>query len=79
MRIRPIHALPPLDTIEPVPVTEFPDIYGWGEHVCAMPQYCFGVCVQDGRIALSHEHTEFKWLKCGKACHQVRYDGSRIA
>jgi dATP pyrophosphohydrolase len=65
--------------VEPVPVTEFRDSYLWGEEVYVIPQYCFGVLVQDGRITLSREHTDYRWLKYGEAYALLRYDGNRTA
>jgi len=51
-----------LDTVEPVPVTEFRDSYLWGDNVYVIPQYCFGVLVKDSPIVLSREHIEYAWL-----------------
>jgi len=68
-----------LDTIEPVRVTEFKDSHLWGEDVYVIPQYCFGVLVQDGRITLSREHTDYQWLKYGEANDRLRYDSNRTA
>ena len=77
--IPPSAPLLPLDTVEPVPVTELPDSYHWPKHLYVIPQYCFGVWVQDARITLSHEHTEYEWLKYAEAYDRVRYDGNRTA
>jgi dATP pyrophosphohydrolase len=68
-----------LDTVEPVPVTEFRDSFLWGDDVYVIPQYCFGVLVKDSRIVLSREHTEYKWLTYEEAHKLVKYDGNRTA
>ncbi len=68
-----------LDTVEPMRVTEFRDSHLWGEHVYVIPQYCFGVLVPDGRITLSREHTDYKWLKYDEAYNLLKYDGNRTA
>ena len=68
-----------LDTIEPVPVTEFRDSHLWGEGVYVIPQYCFGVAMLDRWIRLSREHTDYKWLKCDEAYQLLKYDGNRTA
>jgi dATP pyrophosphohydrolase len=68
-----------LDTVEPVPVTEFRDSYLWGDNVYVIPQYCFGVRVKDSPIVLSREHTEYAWLTYEAAYHLVRYDGNKTA
>ncbi len=52
-------AILPLDTVEPTPVTEFGEGYLRGDSVYVIPQYCYGVLVEDGRIMLSREHTEY--------------------
>jgi dATP pyrophosphohydrolase len=69
----------PLATVESVPVTEFRDSALWGDDVYVIPQYCFGVLAQDGRIVLSHEHTEYRWLPYEKAYSLIKYDGNRTA
>jgi dATP pyrophosphohydrolase len=68
-----------LDTVEPVPVTEFKDSYLWGEDVYVIPQYCFGVATQDIQILISREHSEYKWLTYEKAHQLMKYDGNKTA
>jgi dATP pyrophosphohydrolase len=68
-----------LDTVMPVPVTEYSVSYLWGENVYVIPQYTFGVLVQNKRLLLSSEHTDYKWLDYEKAHKLVKYDGSKIA
>ncbi len=68
-----------LDTVEPIPVTEFRDSYLWGGSVFVIPQYCFGVLVKAGKIVLSREHTEYKWLKYAEARSLLKYDGNKTA
>ena len=68
-----------LDTIEPVPVTEFRDSYTWGDNVYVIPQYCFGVAAQDIQIVISREHTEYKWFTYEEAYKSIKYDGNKTA
>lgn len=68
-----------LDTIDPIPVTEFRESWLWGDGVYVIPQYCFGVLARDGDIVLSREHTEYKWLKYEEARSLLRYDGNKTA
>jgi dATP pyrophosphohydrolase len=68
-----------LSTVIPNRVTEFADSYLWGEHIYVIPQYCFGVLLTDKRIALSSEHSEYRWLNYEEAQELVRYDGNRTA
>jgi dATP pyrophosphohydrolase len=68
-----------LDTVEHVPVTEFKDSYLWGDDVYVIPQYCFGVLVDDGRIVLSCEHSDCAWLTYEQAYALAKYDGNKTA
>jgi dATP pyrophosphohydrolase len=68
-----------LDTVEPIPVTEFRDSYLWGEDIYVIPQYCFGVLAQSHEIVLSREHSEIRWLSYEQAAALIRYDGNRTA
>ncbi len=68
-----------LDTVEPVPVTEYRDSPLWGEDVYVIPQYCFGVLVANIRFVLSHEHTVYRWLRYQEAHRMLKYDGSKTA
>ena len=68
-----------LDTVEPVPVTFFRDSHLWGEDVYVIPQYAFGVEVQDEELTLSPEHTAYRWLRYEEADRLLKYDGNRTA
>ena len=68
-----------LDTVGPVPATEFKDSHLWGEDVYIIPQYCFGVLVDDGEFILSHEHTAYQWLRYEAAYRLLKYDSDRTA
>ncbi len=68
-----------LDTIEPVPVTEFKISAIWGEDVYVIPQYCFGVKVVDEKINLSHEHSEYHWFSYEQAYELLKFDGNKTA
>lgn len=68
-----------LDTVEPVPVTEFTESYLWGDDVYVIPQYCFGVLVTDSHLVLSREHTEYAWFTYEQAYNLVKYDGNKTA
>jgi dATP pyrophosphohydrolase len=68
-----------LSTVSSVPVTLFRDSYLWGEAIYVIPQYFFGVLVEDNQIVLSHEHTEYRWLTYEDARHIVKYDDCKTA
>ncbi len=68
-----------LDTVEPIPVTAFKESYLWGEDVYVVPQYCFGVLVEDDRLLLSREHTAYRWLEYEEAHRLLKYAGDKTA
>jgi dATP pyrophosphohydrolase len=69
-----------LDTVMPVPVTEFRDSYLWGDALYVIPQYCFGIQVAvDYSIRLSREHLEYRWLMFEDARRALHYDGDKVA
>ena len=68
-----------LDTIEPVPVTEFKDSYLWGEQVYVIPQYCFGVSAQNLEIVISPEHAQYQWVPYEEALKLTKFDGDKTA
>ncbi len=67
-----------LDTISHIPVTEFAVGDLWGKHVYVIPQYAFGVLVNNRQIVLSHEHTEYKWLTYEQAYDILKYDKTAL-
>jgi dATP pyrophosphohydrolase len=68
-----------LDTIAPVPVTEFSVSHIWGEDVFVIPQYSFGISANNVEITLSDEHTECRWLDYRQACELLVYETNKIA
>ena len=68
-----------LDTVFPVPVTEFAVGNIWGNGVYVIPQYTFGVRTNSRQVKLSHEHTEYRWLRYEQAYNMVKFDGNKIA
>lgn len=68
-----------LDTIESVPVSEFRNSAIWGEDIYVIPQYCFGVMVEDFEIAISPEHTEYKWVPYEEARQLLNFTGEKTA
>ena len=69
----------PLQTVEPIPVTEFRDSHLWGEETYVIPQYCFGVLVSSREITISHEHTRYGWFAFSEAYSLLKFDGNRTA
>jgi dATP pyrophosphohydrolase len=68
-----------LSTVIPVPVSAFRESHGWTDDVYVIPKYCFGAPLQDPSLAISSEHTEYRWLLYDEAQALIRYDGERTA
>lgn len=68
-----------LTTVEPIPAAFFRDSRLWGDDVFVIPQYCFGVLVQNAGIELSPEHDEYRWLTYEEAQSMIHFDGNRTA
>ena len=68
-----------LQTIEPIPVTEFRDSHLWGEETYVIPQYCFGVLAPSREIKFSHEHTTYRWFSFDEAFRWLKFEGNRTA
>ena len=77
--IRPNSPFLQLDTVEPIPVTEFRESYLWGEHIYVILQYWFGVLADNPLLVLSSEHTDYRWLQYEQAHSLLKYDGNKTA
>ena len=68
-----------LQTVEPIPVTEFSARANWRPDLYVIPQYCFGVQAPAAELRLSHEHITYCWLPFPEACRLLKFDGNRTA
>jgi dATP pyrophosphohydrolase len=68
-----------LDTTAAVPVTAFAESVLWGEEVYVIPQYSFGVPVNEAEIRLSPEHSAVDWLPYPQASARLHFDSDRTA
>ena len=50
-----------LDSRNTVPVIELAGKLLWGPDVLVVPEYTFGVKVDDAALTISGEHTEYRW------------------
>ena len=53
--------------------------FRWGDDVLVIPEYCFGVKVEEAKLLLSYEHTEYKWLSCSRAMEILHWDSNKGA
>ena len=68
-----------LDTISTIPVTCFTGSFLWGDNVYVIPEYCFGIDVQEHSIYLSNEHIEYIWTDYNSAESILRFDSNKTA
>jgi dATP pyrophosphohydrolase len=68
-----------LDTVNSIPADEFADSIYWGENVYVIPENCYGVELKDKQLTLSHEHTEYKWMKYDDAISCLKWEGNKVA
>jgi dATP pyrophosphohydrolase len=68
-----------LETVEPIRVTYFGDGRLWGDDRYVIPQYGFGVRAVGRELALSREHTEYRWLLYEEADRMLKWDGNKTA
>ena len=69
-----------LDAQCSIPACHFRDAERlWGKECLVIPEYAFAVQVQETALALSREHTEYKWVSCESAMDRLRYDSNKTA
>ena len=51
----------------------------WGLDVLVIPEYCFGVKVEDRRMKLSQEHTHYRWLQYHSAHAKLHWETNKTA
>lgn len=68
-----------LDTVMSVRVSVFKIGDIWPPDLYVIPQYTFGVQIQEELLCLSVEHSDYRWLAYTAARDRIRYDGSKTA
>lgn len=53
--------------------------FKWGRETLVIPEFAFGVEVEDQEIVLSKEHSEFKWLPFEYAYKELYWDSNKNA
>ena len=72
--------LVPLDATASVPAVHFAESKTWGPDVYVVIERSFGVQVPDGHaIALSGEHSEYRWLRYEAAASLLTWDSNKTA
>lgn len=68
-----------LDSKAYIPVIGVTDEYTWGDGVHVIPEYTFGVEVENRQLKLSKEHREYQWVACEEAMKTLKWDSNRNA
>jgi dATP pyrophosphohydrolase len=70
----------PLDTMASIPASQFHERDLWGPDLYVVTEHAFGVRVDDSlAIALSDEHTEYRWVPYEEAARLLMWDSNRTA
>ncbi len=68
-----------LDTVEPIPISEFKERRLWSPDLYVIPQYCFGATCPGISITLSEEHSQYRWAGYEQALKLIKYHGNKTA
>jgi dATP pyrophosphohydrolase len=68
-----------LESMATIPVPGILDTFYWGKDVLVVPEYSFGVLIQDHEIVLSTEHEEYRWVWYDEAMKLLKWDSNRVA
>jgi dATP pyrophosphohydrolase len=68
-----------LDSIASIPGIYFAAYKEWGDDIFVIPEYAFGVDVEDNTLSLSSEHTEIQWLHYKEADAILTWDSNKTA
>jgi dihydroneopterin triphosphate diphosphatase len=68
-----------LRSMSSVPVYYFHGNEHWPENQYVVPEYAFAVACSEAELALSREHTEYRWVSYEEALSLLRYDSNKTA
>jgi dihydroneopterin triphosphate diphosphatase len=68
-----------LSTHNSIPAHIFYEHQNWDNKVYLVDEHYFAIEAHDHDIVLSHEHTEYKWLKFEEAREILRFDSNKTA
>ncbi|WP_406172173.1 NUDIX domain-containing protein [Streptomyces sp. NBC_00996] len=68
-----------LDAQATIPVVSVTGEFTWGPDALVIPEYTFGVQVDDPEFTLSSEHTEYGWFAIDAAMATVQWGSNRTA
>ena len=68
-----------LSTVSSIPVVDVMGEFFWGNDVYVVPEYSFGVSLENYDIHLSSEHKEYKWCLFEEAYEKLKFDSNKTA
>ena len=68
-----------LSSVSSIPVVDVKGDFFWGNDVYVVPEYSFGVPLENYDIHLSSEHQEYKWALFEEAYEKLRFDSNKTA
>jgi dATP pyrophosphohydrolase len=66
-----------LDSCNTVPVEGVTGEFTWGKDTYVIPEYTFGVKLDNDTIILSQEHTEYRWVSYDDAIAMLKWDSNK--
>src|SRR5256714_6626292 len=68
-----------LDSTASIPAIHFADRHLWGDDIYVIPEFSFGVEVQNKEVCLSSEHSACAWVDYETARSRLAWDSNRTA
>lgn len=68
-----------LESLTMIPVVNIVGDFEWGEDVLVVPEYSFGVRVEQEQFKLSKEHADVRWVDYETARRMLHWDSNKNA
>jgi len=68
-----------LDTISSIPGISVNKEFNYQNNIYVVYEYAFGICIDNEKIKLSEEHTEYRWVSFDEAMNLLKYDSNKTA
>jgi len=68
-----------LSTVSSIPVVDVTGNFSWCNDVYVVPEYSFGVSLENYDIHLSSERKEYKWCLFEEAYEKLKFDSNKTA
>lgn len=68
-----------LDSMTTIPRYHFLSADTWGDKVYVVPEYAFALKASQGKVLISREHTEYRWVTFKEGSRLLKWDSNRNA